>query len=281
MLHCGGSIFHGMKSLLYDSCDLPSCPLLLRRFIICLCFLQPFVLLSVFIFKHSKGYETVDSSLQFLTTTIGKNGTNSTLEVEVGNIDYIFFCVPLCLSISFSSMLWVHYSHLGILNADVIWDETLDESLITYEFAYYVEVLAVFLSCMALISDSSPYIMMNMTVCATGVVCLLCVSAARYPTGSEIAESWLMMISNLMIIGLILIISIFICNPNCALSAAATLMMGIYFLLNGIGHLSARGRAAASSIVALRTMSSLVVCTFNLIVYASTSGLICPPLVSI
>jgi hypothetical protein len=58
-------------------------------------------------------------------------------------------------------------------------------------------------------------------------------------------------------------------------------MMGIYFLLNGIGHLSARGRAAASSIVALRTMSSLVVCTFNLIVYASTSGLICPPLVSI
>ena len=237
--------------------------------------------MSIFIFKHSRGYETADSSLQFLTISLAKNGTNTTLSLEVATIDYIFFCVPLCLSISFSSMLWVHYSHLGILNTDLVWDETLDENLVSYEFTYYIEVLAVFFSCIALITESSTYIAMTMTVFATGLVCLVCVSSARCQPGSEIVEAWVMMTSNTIIIILIVIIAIFLCNPTCQWSAVATVLMGIYFLLNGIGHLSARGRAPASSIVALRTMSSLLICNFNLGVYATTSGLLCPALVGI
>ena len=265
-------------TLFADCCDPRSCSAGLRRAVLLACFMQPFVLCIALAFRGDGRSSTtvlVDNTRLWCATKpdsntsdvarinarcAGSGWNNATgadaLADALVRVDALFFLMPYAVAASVSTLLWTHLGHENVLHEGVSWDADLDPACLWYELAYCAELFTAALAYVGLLADGATPLELYYAALAAGGALAFAAGAARAAREPETEA-----VFALLVVGLFFIVfsNIFthVITVQCTLALLVALVFALHVSVVAFAHISARGERLASTIIAVRTLSSL------------------------
>lgn len=248
-----------------------------------LCMLQPFLLCSAYLYKRAHNapsqlvlltrIKTNPELLLNETLEFGRNSSHDALSAVAvtlswRTLDYMFFVVPLALTLCWSTMLWMQLSHTHVLHEGQSWDSDVVESVRTYEAVYLLELLALNLACIGVTSHGRTSIEIFYLCMALTLLMVHCLSSAFVERDGK-AEAWATCAYFVVLGALMRNWWIEMLQAACAGTvliaiAHTTAVTAICWV-----HATGNGQRLASTIIAVRTFASLGVCLVLLCVYVA------------
>ena len=181
----------------------------------------------------------------------------SIISSAVVRVDNLFFLMPFAVASSVSTLLWTHLSHDHVLNESVQWDEHLDPACAWYELAYCVELMCVCFAYTGVLSDGATDVELYYTIIASGGTLSVLAATARFTRAPETEAVFTLLIVafSAMVFGTVFTR---ILTVTCTLSLIVALAFALHVLLVAVVHVTARGERLASTIIAARTLTSLL-----------------------
>ena len=180
-----------------------------------------------------------------------------TLAVSAVRVDCLFFLMPFAVSSSVSTLLWTHLSNDNVLHEGVAWDEQLDPACVWYELAYCAELMCTVLAYTGMLADGATDVEIYFSVIAAGGTLSLVAGSARFNRAQETEA-----IFALLLLGLCALVfgALFtrVLAVSCTLAFAIALTFAMHVIIVAMVHVTARGERAASTIIAFRTLPSLI-----------------------
>lgn len=259
-----------------------------RRLLIVYCFLLPFTYQMIFFglqqWKKTDWASSVIMSELHLNSSalVYSNSAESSALTPplIGvlptswyvEVDYMFCVMPFALSASLSCWIWVCLSAGGdrykvlVLDVDTVWDGELPVNLLAYEVAYMVEVFALNFSMVSIATSERSFVEIIFASMSLSFVVCIFVAFARHTHSEDSIQQAMLAVFFLLLGVILLLIWGVMLQHTCVVSRYAVAVHGVLIFALVMFHFSANGAALASTVILVRTMVTVVVSAWHIII---------------
>lgn len=190
------------------------------------------------------------------------------------HVDVLFFLMPFTVSASISTLSWTHLSHDNILHESLQWDEHLDASCVWYELSYCCELFFAATAFTGFLADGSTAVELYFVVLTVGGTLTLITASARFARATETEAVFALLLA---LICALVFGALFgnVVRISCVLCMLVALAFALHITIITMVHITARGERLASTIIAVRTLTSLISGYVLIVAYAVGKDKVC------
>jgi len=259
-----------------------------RRLLIVYCFMLPVTYQLIFFglqtWKKTDWASSVimselhlNSSAIAYSNSVGRSTeTPSVLTVTSASwyveVDYMFCVMPFALAASLSCWIWVCLSAGGDrykmlpLDVDTVWDGELPPNLLAYEVAYMMEIFALNFSMVAIASSERSFVEVIFASMSLSFVMCIFISFARHTHSEDSMQQALLSVFFLLLGVILMLIWGVMMQHTCVVSRYAVAVHGVMIFALVMFHFSANGAALASTVILMRTVVTVVISAWHIII---------------